>query len=432
MSLKEVWSKLRLFSTTRSPSTEDLQSVYMWFFVMRIVAVVIIAIGLVVMDFFGLIEFSLGPVLFVILPALFVLNLLYWFLKRYKSLIMLFLYIQIAIDLIAITAGIYFSGGIQSEFMYLYLIPIFSVSLISLRMTVYSFLSAIFLHASVLYLEYLSRGESTLWQWFFEDVHYLTHIAVFILLLIIFSFQGYYYISRIKKKDEEILKVKDEFLFRTVHDLRSPATAIKWFIDRCAKADYAKVFPELREHVKTVKDLNERILHIIKDLADIAQGERREILLKKEKIDIRQIIKAILQETKSDIIAKSIKIKYEPLVDLPFILGDSHALKEVFSNLFNNAIKYNIQGGSIFIEHIKENNFLKTTIRDTGQGIKKKDFSKLFTPYFRGSTQEKTTGTGLGLYLSKKLTEKMGGEIKAKSKPGKGATFFVYLPIAIG
>jgi signal transduction histidine kinase len=102
-------------------------------------------------------------------------------------------------------------------------------------------------------------------------------------------------------------------------------------------------------------------------------------------------------------------------------MGDAYALKEIFTNVLDNAVKYNISGGSIDISHEYSDRGIVTIIQDRGRGITPNDLKRLFTPYFRGAAEKTDVpGTGLGLYIVKGLLAKMNGTITIGSDSGKG------------
>jgi len=113
-------------------------------------------------------------------------------------------------------------------------------------------------------------------------------------------------------------------------------------------------------------------------------------------------------------------------------MADAFKLKEVISNLVDNAIKYAIKPGKITINHEIKDNFLITNIKDEGMGISDDNIKKLFTKFFRVKNRETQDieGTGLGLFICKEIVERMKGKIWAKSQLGKGSTFSFSLPSA--
>ena len=123
-----------------------------------------------------------------------------------------------------------------------------------------------------------------------------------------------------------------------------------------------------------------------------------------------------------------LKFDYDSTKKLPFVMSDSERLKEVFTNLITNAIKFNSEGGNVKITVEWVGDFLETRVSDTGVGMTEKEISQLFTKFWRAHPD--IEGTGLGLWIAKQLITRMGGEIAVESKKGEGSTFTIMLPIA--
>ncbi len=373
------------------------------------------------------------PVIFFLWPAYLILNSVILFLTRKplgkeKNWL---LYLQLTGDILTMTLIIHFFGGTQSEQNYLYLIPIISATLISFRATLITTLSSFVAYFLLIYLENIGWLTTiTLWQENFQNIPE-ARIVRFILVSAIVAVSGYFYISRLKQKDEEIIKLKDEFLVRTVHDLRSPLTSVKWALEKYESPEFNNCSPqEIREDALLVKSVVSRVLTLVSDLLTAAKGGRISSVVKKEFVSVKDVVEQILQDAKPLLVKNKIKIKFSSAKDLPLVIANREILKEVFGNLVDNAIKYNNQEGNINIESAVSKKFIKTTVSDTGIGIATGDIPKLFTPYFRARTGKEIEGTGLGLYVVKKLTENIGGKVEVSSILGKGTTFTVYLPIA--
>ncbi len=226
-------------------------------------------------------------------------------------------------------------------------------------------------------------------------------------------------------------QLKDDFLFRTIHDLRSPTTIIRSALDLHAEMEKSagKVKPELEKSVGMIRDASARMAKMIQDLLDIAKGEKAEVRLNHDRIDLGALIATLLAQHASTMAPRKVTATFAPS-DKPLeVIGDADALKEVFDNLITNAIKYNVEGGSITVSQQLRGAMVVTTVADTGIGVTAEALSKLFIPYSRvaGTNQQ---GTGLGLYIVKKLVEKMGGQAGVTSVVGKGSTFTVSLPTA--
>lgn len=418
------------FFVLQKLTSTEIRSLYGWFIVMRIVGTTIVGLGLLLLDTFHQLSFDVRPIVYWVLPLMLVSNLGWRLgLTKFKLPPFVLLVAQVVFDLLVITAGIYYSGGVASDFVYLYLIIILSSAMISWRVTVYiiSLTLAFFLFTG--YLVYLRSLDGLSLPEYLASSQGFIRLAIFALIAVIVGFQGYYYISRTREGNEALLKMKDDFLFRAVHDLRSPITVVRLLSEKYRDPGYA-CSRELKEDMATVEIMNQRVLQLIKDLSEAAKEESAVVTLRQEKVDVAKIIQDLPKEFAEPLVKKSVALKYEPASAPPAVLGDPQALKEIFSNLVDNAIKYNKEGGSVFIGHQVKNNFLRLSVKDTGAGISAASQAKLFSPYFRGDMAASTTGTGLGLYLVKKLTEKMGGSIELVSAPNQGSEFTISLPLA--
>lgn len=419
------------FSNFFSGDSENL-SISKWFFITRAVGSFTICLGVLILRFLNIISFDVKPIIFGLIPSYLVINLLWLVIAKSaiaesKIWSSRFLYLQLLIDIITITTGIYLSGGIHSEFLYLYLMVALSAAVVSLRTIITTGLVALFFYAALLFLEQLGIIDPALktYQGFQADE--ALRLAVYSMVVIIVSFQGYFYIFRIRKKDEELLRLKDEFLFRTVHALRSPETAVLWILEKYKRSESFGRYPGLQDDIATLTRLNIRIRKLIEDVMALAQGKN--IATRKEATDTASIIERVALDLKPLFEKKSIMFSHRILEPMSLVLGDSELIRDIFENLIDNAIKYNKAGGSVTVNHKIKSGFLETTVRDTGKGISAENLKKLFIPYFRAGDSV-VEGTGLGLYITKTLIEKMGGRILVESAPGLGTAFKVSLPLA--
>ncbi len=230
-------------------------------------------------------------------------------------------------------------------------------------------------------------------------------------------------------KEREAEKIREEMIFQTVHDLRAPATAIKGAAELYIDPEYLSRNPEgLKEAKNLIEEANTRMLGLINSLLEGARTKAG--LAKGDRLVVPNVIQGILKEFAPIAARKRVKIEYVPPQDLPQVFANIERLKEIFSNLIDNAIKYNRDSGMVTITHQKESDFIKTVVEDTGIGISAENLSKLFKPYFRVDGRQQIQGTGLGLFIVKKFVEEAGGSIAVDSKVGQGTTFTISLPIA--
>ena len=405
---------------------KDLPSLYWWFFVVRVVGSFIISVGIGMLWKFGNLDFDPEPILLVLIPLYVVSNIIWWIVLKKNFFPRLFLYAQLTVDLVTITIGTYLSGGAHSQFAFLLIAPIVSSSVISIAATAGTAAEAFLFYAALIVGENLGLLTPISLSNFSAPSNLMAQFTVLFLIAAIIAFQSHFYFREARKKEAELTKIKDEFLLRTIHDLRSPSNSIQWTLDKLSLS----LNPDLQKDFSMIQDLNKRMLDLLKDLGEVVKGEKSAMVLKQTSLDITEIIKTTAEELEPGTKSRKISYFYDPPENLPHIVADYQALKEIFTNLIDNATKYNKEGGSIKIYHKLNGTYLETFIEDTGKGIPKKDMPKLFSLYFRGDDDREIPGPGLGLYLIKKLTEKMNGTVSVVSKVGKGTIFSISLPLS--
>jgi len=404
----------------------DLVSFFHWMNFIRVIAVLIIILAIGFLWLIDGLNFNPRPV-WVILSFYCLLVTIFWYLSKKRKQSFLFLYLQNVFDVLMITLGIYFAGGIHSDFVPLYVLTIITSAFLSLWAFLGTTLLVAFCYVSLILLTYLGLVpplDS------FNVNSDTSRILVFLLMFVTIAFQSRYYASRIRKKDEELLKLKDEFLFTTVHDLRSPITVIKWALEKYNKPQFIEKHKVISKDIVLVENLVKRMLNSVNKLMRLASGEYKEESEPRQALNITSVISELLEEQRLFFSKKKIKRDYFPQKNLPLVFANKTRLKEIFTNLLNNAVKYNKEGGTVKITHQIKGNFLETIIEDTGIGIASENLPKLFSPYFRGKITKEIQGTGLGLYITKKIVKKLGGSIEAASIAGEGSTFKVLLPLA--
>lgn len=230
---------------------------------------------------------------------------------------------------------------------------------------------------------------------------------------------------------EKILKLKNEFVFLAAHELKTPSAIIKGYLDMINKAG---VKSEKRKvvYLEKIREMNERLISLINDLLEVARTESGKIKILISPEDLSKIINKEIEQHKTLAKTKKISIEYKRSKKLPKALTNPDKLSEVLSNLITNAIKYNKTGGKIIIKHELIENTIITHVIDNGIGISRDNLLHLFEKFWRVEQTQahKQSGTGLGLFITKELIERMRGKIWVKSTLGKGTTFSFSLPIA--
>jgi len=231
------------------------------------------------------------------------------------------------------------------------------------------------------------------------------------------------------RKAQDVARLKDEFVFIATHELRAPITAIRLFLEMMpTKEDF---FPkDIQEKLNSISSASEHLNQLINDLLQIARSEAGTMKMVVEPIDIISVIKKQLEEQDSLVQKRGIKVSFKHAVATPRVQADRQRVTEVVTNLINNAIKYNREEGLISISVLEQGGNVIVEIRDTGFGIPAEQQGKIFQKFFRASNKDtlNVLGTGLGLFITRMLVEKMGGSITFTSVQGEGTTFAFLLP----
>jgi PAS domain S-box-containing protein len=227
-------------------------------------------------------------------------------------------------------------------------------------------------------------------------------------------------------------QLKNEFVFVAAHELRNPTTAIKMLLDIIFDDKRVVIDPIMRGYLAKVQEADDRLIHLVDDLLEVSRTEAGRLKINVEPQNIVEHVNNLIAELRPNAVSKGVNILYSPSPRTPLIKADATKLKEVLTNLMANAIKYNVTGGTVTVEHELREGALITHVSDTGIGISDADREKLFQKFWRSDdlAVRAQAGTGLGLFIVKELVERMGGKVWAKSRPGKGSTFSFTLPIA--
>ncbi len=233
---------------------------------------------------------------------------------------------------------------------------------------------------------------------------------------------------------KELARLKDEFVFIAAHELKAPITHLRWSMAEffASKDVQEKVPPEIHDLMSVIKKASDSLAKLVSDLLNVARLESGTVKVLVHPTDLVAIVQDVALQFKPEAEKQDIAIsfEYDQSKKMPFAMSDSERLKEVFSNLLSNAIKYNKAHGSVEVNVRQEADFLEASVKDTGVGISEEDVEHLFGKFWRAPEHRNIEGTGLGLWITKQLIERMGGKIWAESKKGEGSTFFIRLPIA--
>jgi signal transduction histidine kinase/FixJ family two-component response regulator/CHASE3 domain sensor protein len=234
-------------------------------------------------------------------------------------------------------------------------------------------------------------------------------------------------LSLAKQEADDANQAKSEFLSRMSHELRTPLNSILGFAQLL---ELGNLTEQQADNIRHILKGGYHLLELINEILDLARIESGRLSLSSEPVSIREVLTDALDIVRPLAVQQNVSLTSEGAVRCDrHVQADRQRLKQVILNLLSNAIKYNRTGGSVIVGcHELPGDKLQVEIVDTGMGISKDGIRKLFKPFERlESDQTEVSGTGLGLVVSKRLVEAMGGSIGVDSAVGVGSRFFVEL-----
>ncbi len=233
-------------------------------------------------------------------------------------------------------------------------------------------------------------------------------------------------ISHLKELD----KMKSDFIAMVAHELRAPIATIEQQLNVIISKMAGEVTDLQAQLLGRAKERTRGVLNLIKDLLDISKIEAGVMVQYKEPIYLQEVIKGVFDLLSAEAQAKNIVMQFLSTAGDIQISADRNSMEEVFTNLISNGIKYTPEGGRIFATLDDVDGFVKTSISDTGIGIKQTDIDRIFDKFYRVKSNEtrQIIGTGLGLSIVKSIVDAHLGSIKVESEEGRGTTFTVLFP----
>ncbi len=233
-------------------------------------------------------------------------------------------------------------------------------------------------------------------------------------------------------KLKELDSMKSEFVSLATHQIRGPLAAIKGYISLMVEGDYGKVPKYFNEPLNTIFMSTDSLSNMVTDFLDVSRIDLGQMKYEFTKFDFCELVEEVAKELKPNIDARGLDFRVKLTKDTCIINADRLKLKQVMDNLIDNSSKYTKTGWiEVSLEKIDANKVL-FAIKDSGVGIPPTTISKLFQRFSRSENANDTNiiGTGLGLYIAKKMVEANHGKIWAESEgEGRGSQFYVELPL---
>ncbi|MEP6503349.1 MAG: ATP-binding protein [Betaproteobacteria bacterium] len=236
-------------------------------------------------------------------------------------------------------------------------------------------------------------------------------------------------LSTATREAESANRAKSEFLSNMSHELRTPLNAIIGFGQLLEEPDTAGAGPERqRGFVKHIVDAGSHLLTLINEILNLAQIESGKLSMSLEPVELREVLEECHALTRLASAQRGIRLLFPHETTLS-VYADRTRLKQVLLNLLSNAVKYNRDDGAVIVECVPgDEGRIRIAIQDTGAGLAPDELRSLFQPFNRlGRDGTGIEGSGIGLVLTKRLVELMGGVIGVHSTPGAGSTFWITL-----
>jgi signal transduction histidine kinase len=230
----------------------------------------------------------------------------------------------------------------------------------------------------------------------------------------------------------ELDEAKDEFISMASHQLRTPLTSIKGYISMLAEGDAGPLKKEQKEFLDYAYSGTNRMVSLISDLLNVSRMQAGRFMIERLPVDLTAIVADEVSNLQTHARPKGLKLEFKaPKKALPMVNLDENKTRQVIMNFVDNAIYYTKEGG-VTVTLDKVGSQLELRVKDTGIGVPPEAQKKLFHKFFRADNAQtvRPDGTGLGLYLAKRVVEDQGGSIIFETEEGKGSTFGFAMPLA--
>ncbi|HET8563674.1 MAG TPA: sensor histidine kinase [Candidatus Binatia bacterium] len=226
-------------------------------------------------------------------------------------------------------------------------------------------------------------------------------------------------------------RIKDEFLGVMSHELRTPLNVIMNYAEALSSGMFGDMAPDHKRGTEKIKSQAGHLLTLINGILEITKIETGTVTLLKEPIDLEDFVTEIRSDYMISV-EKEVTLNWEVSPDLPMIVSDRMKLKQILTNLINNAIKFTDAGSvTISVQSLDQRQTVEFAVADTGPGISDELIPVIFDKFRQldSTTTRSYSGAGLGLYIVKTFTELLDGKVNVRSTLGEGSTFTIRLPI---
>lgn len=239
--------------------------------------------------------------------------------------------------------------------------------------------------------------------------------------------------AELEKKNTQLMeldKAKDEFISMASHQLRTPLTAIKGYLSMLLEGDAGEIKVSQYDFVNEAFQGANRMVGLINDLLNVSRMETGRFFLEPVEIDLDKLVQEEVKQLTNHAKEKKLVLKYERHGKVPHIWADETKIRQVVMNFIDNAVYYTTEGSvTVTLSHDAKD--LIFEVKDTGIGVPKAQQKQLFTKFYRADNARhvRPDGTGLGIYLAKRVLDDHHADLIFKSKEGQGSTFGFKFPL---
>ncbi|MGE0612673.1 MAG: ATP-binding protein [Hyphomicrobiales bacterium] len=239
-------------------------------------------------------------------------------------------------------------------------------------------------------------------------------------------------LTRARDEAESANRAKTQFLANVSHELRTPLNAIIGFSEILNKELFGSLGADrYREYAGLINESGSHLLTVVNEILDMSKIEAGKFEIVTEPFAVPSLLKPVCDLMRHMAEKKSIRLQWSMDEDLPELVADKRACKQMLINLLSNAVKFTEENGNVRLTARRDGEWIVFAVADDGIGIAKRDLANIGNPFFQADTSYKRNyeGTGLGLSVVKGLARLHGGSLHVSSTPGKGTTVTIRLPL---
>jgi signal transduction histidine kinase len=237
-------------------------------------------------------------------------------------------------------------------------------------------------------------------------------------------------LEKTNEKLKELDSAKDEFISMASHQLRTPLTTVKGYLSMLLDEDAGKLSAQQKEFIEQAFGSSQRMVYLIADLLNVSRLSTGKFVIESKNSDLSEIVEQEVEQLQRSAKVKSIKLSYKKPKDFPRVNIDETKIRQVIMNFTDNALYYTPSKGRVEVSLEESGRSIEFKVKDNGIGVPQALQHKLFTKFYRAENAQavRPDGTGLGLFMAKKVILAQGGSIIFNSKEDKGSTFGFTFP----